>query len=44
MYEINSKIFLLGTLVFLGGHLRLDKYVFLWQTCFSGGHLRLESS
>jgi len=36
VYEINSKIFFLSRLLFLGVVLDLDKYIFPWQTCFWG--------
>ena len=31
-------------MLFLGGLLDLDKYIFSWQVCFVGGHLRLQLS
>jgi hypothetical protein len=45
--EINSKIFLVDILFFLGGGgvvLNLDKYVSLADVFYVGGRLRLESS
>jgi hypothetical protein len=45
VYEINSIIFFLSRLLFLGVILDLDKYVFPWQMSFIWrGRLRLESS
>jgi hypothetical protein len=39
------KYLFLVDILFLGVVLDLDKYIFLWQTCFLGrGHLRLEWS
>jgi len=38
------KYFFLADVLFLLGHLSLDKYIFPWQMCFCGGCLRLESS
>jgi hypothetical protein len=42
VYEMNSNIFFLADILFLGDVLDLDKYILLWQTCFLGGHFRLE--
>jgi len=43
VYAINSKIFSLGDVLFLGVILDWDKYIGLWQT-FSGGLSNLELS
>jgi len=37
VYAVNSKIFYLSILLFLGVVLDLDKYIFPWQMCFLWG-------
>ena len=44
VYAINSKIFSLGDVLFLGVILDLDKYIGLWQAFSGGGSSNLESS